>query len=52
VQAPTRAAYAGGSDEVTNSAVEAGSGELIAEGSIRLLMEVAGKWVGRSFLAS
>ena len=38
---PTRAAYAGGSYEVTNSAVEAGSGEMLVEAAIRLLREMA-----------
>lgn len=38
---PTRAAYAGGSYEVTNSAVKAGSGEMLVETAIRLLRELA-----------
>ena len=38
---PTRAAYPGGSYEVTNSAVEAGSGEMLVEAAIRLLREMA-----------
>ncbi|MFN0196423.1 MAG: neutral/alkaline non-lysosomal ceramidase N-terminal domain-containing protein [Planctomycetaceae bacterium] len=38
---PTRAAYAGGSYEVTNSAVQPGSGEMLAETAIRLLREIA-----------
>jgi hypothetical protein len=38
---PTRAAYAGSSDEVTNSAVEAGSGEMLVEAGLMLLAEIA-----------
>ncbi len=38
---PTRAAYAGGGYEVTNSTVEAGSGEILVETAIRLLREAA-----------
>src|SRR5262249_36290499 len=38
---PTRAACAGGSYEVTNSAVEPGSGELLVEAAIRQLRELA-----------
>jgi neutral ceramidase len=38
---PTRAAYAGGSYEVTNSALEPGSGEMLAEAAIRLLRDIA-----------
>jgi hypothetical protein len=38
---PTRAACAGGSYEVTNSAVQPGSGEMLVEESIRLLREMA-----------
>jgi hypothetical protein len=38
---PTRAAYAGGSYEVTNSALEPGSGEMLVEAAVRLLREVA-----------
>lgn len=38
---PTRAAYASGSYEVTNSAVEAGSGEMLVEAAIGLLREMA-----------
>lgn len=41
VYIPTRAAYAGGSYEVTNSAVAAGSGEMLVEASLRLLREAA-----------
>src|SRR5437867_3202466 len=41
VQAPTRAAYAGGSYAVTNSAVEAVSGEMLVEAAIWLLREMA-----------
>jgi hypothetical protein len=40
---PTRAAYAGGSYEVTNSALEAGSGEMLVEAALRLLRELASK---------
>lgn len=38
---PTRAAYAGGSYEVTNSATEPGSGEQLVETSLALLREAA-----------
>ncbi|MFN8706787.1 MAG: hypothetical protein ACK50J_08915, partial [Planctomyces sp.] len=38
---PTRAAYPGGGYEVTNSAVEPGSGEMLVEASLRLLRESA-----------
>lgn len=38
---PTRAACAGGSYEVTNSAVEAGSGEMLVEAAIGLLRDMA-----------
>lgn len=38
---PTRAAYAGGSYEVTNSAVQAGAGEMLVEAALRLLREAA-----------
>jgi hypothetical protein len=38
---PTRTAYAGGSYEVTNSALEPGSGEVLAEAAVRLLREAA-----------
>lgn len=38
---PTRAAYAGGSYEVTNSATQAGSGEMLVEAAIRLLRDLA-----------
>lgn len=38
---PTRAACAGGSYEVTNSAVEPGSGEMLTEAALRLLREMA-----------
>jgi hypothetical protein len=41
VYIPHRAAYAGGSYEVTNSTLQAGSGEQLVEGAIRLLREVA-----------
>jgi neutral ceramidase len=41
IYVPTRAAYAGGSYEVTNSAVEAGSGEMLVEAALRLLREMA-----------
>ena len=39
---PTRAAYAGGSYEVTNSALQPGSGEMLVEAALRLLRESAG----------
>ncbi len=38
---PTRAAYAGGSYEVTNSALQPGSGEMLVEAAVRLLRDVA-----------
>jgi hypothetical protein len=38
---PHRAAYAGGSYEVTNSALEAGSGEILVETALGLLREAA-----------
>lgn len=38
---PTRTACAGGSYEVTNSSVEPGSGEVLAEAALRLLGEMA-----------
>jgi hypothetical protein len=41
IYVPTRAAYAGGSYEVTNSTVEAGSGEILVEAGLRLLREIA-----------
>jgi hypothetical protein len=40
---PTRAAYAGGSYEVTNSATQPGSGEVLVEAAIRLLRDLASK---------
>jgi hypothetical protein len=40
---PTRAAYAGGSYEVTNSTTQPGSGEMLVETSLRLLREAAGE---------
>ncbi|WP_298868039.1 neutral/alkaline non-lysosomal ceramidase N-terminal domain-containing protein [uncultured Gimesia sp.] len=38
---PHRAAYAGGSYEVTNSAVQPGSGEMLVEAAIKLLRKAA-----------
>ncbi|MBC7856530.1 MAG: hypothetical protein IAF94_24125, partial [Pirellulaceae bacterium] len=38
---PTRAAYAGGSYEVTNSATQPGSGEMLVETALTLLREAA-----------
>lgn len=38
---PTRAAYAGGSYEVTNSAVRPGAGEMLVEAALKLLRESA-----------
>jgi neutral ceramidase len=38
---PTRAAYVGGGYEVTNSAVQPGSGEMLVEGALRLLRAAA-----------
>lgn len=38
---PTRAAYAGGSYEVTNSLTQPGSGEMLVETALRLLREAA-----------
>ncbi|MEZ6128162.1 MAG: neutral/alkaline non-lysosomal ceramidase N-terminal domain-containing protein [Planctomycetaceae bacterium] len=40
---PTRAAYAGGSYEVTNSALQPGSGEMLVEAALRLLRTSATK---------
>lgn len=40
---PNRAAYAGGSYEVTNSALQAGSGELLVETALSLLKEAAAR---------
>lgn len=41
IYVPTRAAYAGGSYEVTNSATQPGSGELLVETALKLLREAA-----------
>ena len=41
IYVPTRAAYAGGSYEVTNSNLEPGSGEMLVEAALRLLREIA-----------
>lgn len=41
IYVPTRAAYAGGSYEVTNSATEPGSGELLVESALKLLKDAA-----------
>ncbi len=41
IYVPTRAAYASGSYEVTNSAVQPGSGEMLVETAIRLLRDIA-----------
>ena len=41
IYVPTRAAYAGGGYEVTNSMVEPGTGEMLAETALRLLRESA-----------
>jgi hypothetical protein len=38
---PHRAAYAGGSYEVTNSTLEPGAGEMLVETSLKLLREAA-----------
>lgn len=38
---PNRAAYAGGSYEVTNSALQPGGGEILVEAALRLLREAA-----------
>jgi hypothetical protein len=43
VYIPPRVAYAGGSYEVTNSLLQPGSGELLAETAVRLLREAAGE---------
>jgi len=42
IYVPTRAAYAGGSYEVTNSATQPGSGEMLVEAALRLLRDAAG----------
>ncbi len=41
IYVPNRAAYAGGSYEVTNSALQPGSGEILVETALRLLREAA-----------
>lgn len=41
IYVPTRIAHAGGSYEVTNSTVQPGAGELLAETAVRLLREAA-----------
>ena len=41
IYVPTRAAYAGGSYEVTNSMVEPGTGEMLVETALKLLRESA-----------
>ena len=41
IYVPNRAAYAGGSYEVTNSAVQPGSGEILVETALSLLREAA-----------
>ncbi len=41
IYVPPRVAYAGGSYEVTNSAVQPGAGELLAETAVRLLRDAA-----------
>ncbi|MFM7842699.1 MAG: hypothetical protein ACKPEY_00510, partial [Planctomycetota bacterium] len=38
---PTRAAFAGGGYEVTNAALQPGTGELLVETAVRLLSECA-----------
>jgi neutral ceramidase len=43
IYVPTRAAYAGGSYEVTNSAVQPGAGEMLVEAALSLLREAATK---------
>jgi hypothetical protein len=40
---PTRVAYAGGGYEVVNSALQPGSGEMLAEAAVRLLRDIAGE---------
>jgi hypothetical protein len=42
VYIPHRAAYAGGSYEVTNSTLQPGGGEMLVEAAVRLLREAAG----------
>lgn len=41
IYVPTRAAYAGGSYEVTNSALRPGSGEMLVEEALRLLRDAS-----------
>lgn len=43
IYVPHRAAYAGGSYEVTNSNLEPGGGEMIVESAVRLLREAASR---------
>jgi hypothetical protein len=45
---PTRAAYAGGSYEVANSAVQPGSGEMLVESALALLRESASDATGNN----
>ena len=45
---PTRAAYAGGSYEVTNSTVKPGSGEMLVEAALKLLREARAEQVKAS----
>lgn len=44
---PTRAAYAGGSYEVTNSALQPGGGEMLVETALKLLRESASTVAGQ-----
>jgi neutral ceramidase len=41
IYVPTRVAHAGGSYEVTNSTVQPGAGELLAETAVQLLRDAA-----------
>lgn len=41
IYVPHRAAYAGGSYEVTNSALEPGGGEMLVEAALKLLRDAA-----------
>ncbi|MGE5193719.1 MAG: hypothetical protein ACM3U2_14585, partial [Deltaproteobacteria bacterium] len=43
---PHRAAYAGGSYEVTNSALQPGAGEMLVEAALSLLREAATRTSG------
>ena len=47
IYVPHRAAYAGGSYEVTNSALRAGGGEILVEAALKLLRQAAAETVAK-----